>query len=187
MRARPFVFVDRDGTLIRDPGYAHRPEEYVRLPGADEALRLLQEAGFGIAIVTNQSGIGRGYYTLDDYEKFQEHLVRDFASCGVRIEASYCCPHRPDEGCGCRKPETGLLERARRELGAALDESFVIGDKPADVELARRAGCGAVFVLTGQGERLRAEVPAGVAIVADVLAAARYILRERSPADASRG
>lgn len=146
MSARPFVFLDRDGTLLEDPGYLHRTEDYRLLPGVVEGLQALQAAGFGLAIVTNQSGIGRGYYTLDDFETLQAHLVDDLERQGVRIEASYFCPHRPDEGCACRKPATGLLERAERELGADLSRSWVIGDAASDVELARRAGCAAVLV-----------------------------------------
>lgn len=146
MSARPFVFLDRDGTLLEDPGYVHRTEDYRLLPGVVEGLKALQAAGFGLAIVTNQSGIGRGYFTLGDFETLQAHLVDDLARRGVRIEASYFCPHRPDDGCACRKPATGLLERAERELGADLSRSWVIGDAATDVELARRAGCGAVRV-----------------------------------------
>jgi D-glycero-D-manno-heptose 1,7-bisphosphate phosphatase len=178
-RARRFVFLDRDGTLIADPGYAHRIEEYAPLPGAVEALALLQEAGFGIAIVTNQSGIARGYYTPAQFEAFQAHLVRDFAAKGVRIEATYHCPHHAREGCACRKPATALLERARRELGAHLEESFVIGDKPGDAEMARRAGCSPVHVLTGRGSELRHAIPADVPVAADVFEAARAIVAGR--------
>lgn len=174
-RPRRFVFVDRDGTLIEDPGYVHRIEDYRPLPGAVEALRLLQDAGFGIAIVTDQSGIGRGLYTEAEFLAFQEHLVRDFGAHGVRIEATYYCPHLPDAGCPCRKPGTALLERARRELDASLEQSFVVGDKPADAEMARRAGCRAVHVLTGWGTDLRDALPPDVPVARDLPEAARMI------------
>ncbi len=175
-----FVFVDRDGTLIEDRGYTHKVEDYAPLAGAVEGLRQLSDAGFRVAIVTNQSGIGRGYYGEADFERFQAHLVRDLAARGVEIEASYHCPHRPDAGCACRKPAIGLLERAQRELGADLAASWVIGDSPADVALALRAGCGAVYVLTGQGAALRGELPADVPVADDLPAAARYILSAAS-------
>jgi histidinol-phosphate phosphatase family protein len=173
---RPFVFLDRDGTLVRDRGYTWRIEDYALLPGVVEGLRRLARSGFALAIVTNQSGIGRGYYELADFQAFQAHLLADLARRGVRIEASLFCPHRPDQGCACRKPAPGLLERAAREHGADLARSWVVGDQASDVELAARAGCaGAVLVLTGEGARAGAAVPARVARVPDLEAAARWI------------
>jgi histidinol-phosphate phosphatase family protein len=142
-----FVFLDRDGTLVEDAGYVHRPEDYRLLPGVLEALRRLVRAGFRLAIVTNQSGIGRGYFTREDFERFQARLLSDLTEAGIPIEASFVCPHAPDEGCACRKPAAGLLEQARRELGADLASSWVLGDAERDVEMAQRAGCaGAVLV-----------------------------------------
>ncbi len=176
MAGRRFVFVDRDGTLIEDRGFVHRIDDYAPLPGAIEGLRELQNAGFEIAVVTNQSGIGRGFLSEADFEALQSHLVQDFAKQGVRIEATYHCPHRPDEGCACRKPGTALLKRAEEELGATLEESYVIGDKPHDVEMARRAGCHSIYVLTGEGAKRRAELPGDVAVANDLLDAARKIL-----------
>jgi D-glycero-D-manno-heptose 1,7-bisphosphate phosphatase len=152
-----FVFLDRDGTLVRDTGYPHRPEDYALLPGVAAALRRLQHAGFRLAIVTNQSGIGRGLYGEGDFERFQALLLADLARAGVRIEATYHCPHAPDAACACRKPAPGLLLRARDELGADLTASWVIGDGPADVELAARAGCEGAL-------RIGGETPAGGAI-----------------------
>lgn len=176
MAGQRFVFVDRDGTVIEDRGFVHRVEDYAPLPGAPEALRQLQEAGFGIAILTNQSGIGRGCFTEVDFQAFQGHLVQDLARQGVRIEATYHCPHRPEEGCECRKPGTALLRRAEQELGARLEESFVIGDKPEDVEMALRAGCRPIYVLTGYGASRRAELAPGIPIAADLSEAASRIL-----------
>ncbi len=136
-----FVFLDRDGTLVRDVGYPHRLEDYELLAGVPEALQKLRDAGFRLAIVTNQSGIGRGYYGHQDYERFQGRLLADLADAGVKIEASFYCPHAPVDGCGCRKPEPGLLLRARDTLGADLAASWMVGDAPSDVGAARRAGC----------------------------------------------
>jgi D-glycero-D-manno-heptose 1,7-bisphosphate phosphatase len=178
---RRFVFVDRDGTLILDHGYMHEIREYDPLPAAIEGLRRLQEAGFGIVIITNQSGIGRGYYTEDDFRAFQDHLVRDFAAKGVRIDASYHCPHAPEAECACRKPATALLERARKELGASLPDSFVVGDRASDIEMGRAAGCQAILVLTGWGREARAEIPPGVPVADDLLDAARQILGSGEP------
>ena len=142
------MFLDRDGTLVTDRGYTHRVEDYALLPGVPEALRRLAGAGFALAVVTNQSGIGRGYYDEAAFHAFQRHLSADLARRGVVLETSFFCPHLPDAGCACRKPAPGMLERARRELGADLARSWVIGDHRSDVELAARAGCaGAVLVL----------------------------------------
>jgi histidinol-phosphate phosphatase family protein len=144
--ARRYVFLDRDGTLVADPGYVHRIEDYALLPGVPEALHELCAAGFRLAIVTNQSGIGRGYYGMAEFERFQTRLLADLGRAGVSVDATYLCPHAPSDGCGCRKPAPGLLERARTELDADLEQSWVIGDAQSDVELAARAGCRAVWL-----------------------------------------
>jgi len=171
-----FVFLDRDGTLVRDSGYPHREEDYELLPGVAEALRRLQERGFRLAIVTNQSGIGRGLFREADFERFQARLLADLARAGVRIERTYHCPHRPDEGCACRKPSPGMLWRARDELGADLAASWVIGDGAVDVELAARAGCGAVRLRPQAGGAGTAPRPARYAEADDLAAAAERIV-----------
>jgi D-glycero-D-manno-heptose 1,7-bisphosphate phosphatase len=174
-----FVFLDRDGTLVRDHGYTHRVEDYALLPGVVPGLRRLAAAGFGLAIVTNQSGIGRGLFPLADYHVFERHLEADLAAQGVPIAASFFCPHRPDEGCACRKPAPGLLLRARDVLGAELARSFVIGNALRDVEAGLAAGCaGAVWIA---GER-PAELPAGAHWAADFGAAAELVLAAPRPA-----
>ena len=164
-----FVFLDRDGTLTRDAGYTHRLEDYALLPGVVDGLRRLRDAGFRLAVVTNQSGIGRGLFEEADYRRFEDHLEADLRERGVAVEASLHCPHAPDAGCRCRKPAPGLLEEAVRRLGASLDESWMIGDQPRDAEAALAAGCrGAVLV--GEGPPVH-----GAERVADLPAAARLI------------
>lgn len=144
---KPFVFLDRDGTLVRDLGYPHRSEDYALLPGVVAGLRLLAAAGYALAIATNQSGIGRGLFGWADYERFHGLLLADFAAAGIDIVATLVCPHAPDAACECRKPAPGLLLRARDELGAELAASWMIGDGQRDIEAARRAGCrGAIRV-----------------------------------------
>jgi D-glycero-D-manno-heptose 1,7-bisphosphate phosphatase len=138
---RRYVFLDRDGTLIRDTGHPHRPEDYVPLPGVAAALGRLAGAGFRLAIVTNQSGIGRGWFDWPAYERFHARVLADLAAAGVAIDATFVCPHAPEAGCACRKPEPGLLLRARDALGAELAASWMIGDTERDVLAARRAGC----------------------------------------------
>lgn len=176
MVGRPFVLVDRDGTLLEDTVYPHRLADYIPLPGAIEGLRLLQAAGFGIAVITNQSGIGRGVFSEEDFQRYQAHFIGDFAAQGAHIEATYFCPHLPDEGCNCRKPATGLLEQAQRDLGIDLERSWVIGDRPEDMQLARRAGCACVYVLTGHGANRRDELEPDVVMADDFLGAAQHVL-----------
>jgi D-glycero-D-manno-heptose 1,7-bisphosphate phosphatase len=144
---RRYVLLDRDGTLIRDTGHPHRPEDYAPLPGVAPALRRLADAGFRLAIVTNQSGIGRGWFDWPAYERFHARVLADLEAEGVAIDATFVCPHAPDAGCVCRKPAPGLLLRARDALGADLGASWMIGDTERDVAAARAAGCrGAVRV-----------------------------------------
>jgi histidinol-phosphate phosphatase family protein len=178
--ARRFVLLDRDGTLVRDEGYTHRVEDYHRLPGVVEGLQRLQAAGYALAIITNQSGIGRGYYSEQSFHAFQAHLLSDLASFDIRIEGTFFCPHRPDEACSCRKPELGLVNRVRDELGADLSRSWVIGDGLGDICLAERAGCrGAVLVTTGRGRETDRKVDPGVPRAANLAAAAEIILSDQ--------
>ncbi|RIK91930.1 MAG: D,D-heptose 1,7-bisphosphate phosphatase [Proteobacteria bacterium] len=139
---RPYVLLDRDDTLVRDVGYPHRVEDYHLLAGAGAALRRLAQAGYRLALVTNQSGIGRGYYGFAEFARFQSLLYADLAREGVAFDAAFLCPHRPDEGCACRKPMPGLVLRARDVLAIDLRRSWFVGDRESDVESARRAGCG---------------------------------------------
>ena len=157
-----FVFLDRDGTLTHDGGgYTHRVEDYALLPGAVEGLRRLRDAGFALAIVTNQSGIARGYCDEAAYDRFRAHLAAELARQGIEVVRTFHCPHLPEAGCRCRKPEPGMLMRARLELGADLAASWVVGDMPSDVELAERAGCaGAVRIDPGGGPGTAPDLPA---------------------------
>lgn len=137
-----YVLLDRDGTLVRDVGHPHRLEDYALLPGVAPALRRLIDAGYRLAIVTNQSGIGRGWFGRDAYERFQARLLADLAAAGVAIDATFMCPHAPDAGCNCRKPAPGLVLAARDALGVDLAASWLVGDGERDVEAARRGGVG---------------------------------------------
>jgi histidinol-phosphate phosphatase family protein len=173
--SRPFAFLDRDGTLVEDRGYAWKLEDYAPLPGAHEAVARLRSAGFGVVVVSNQSGVGRGYFEASDVDRFEARLRADFAAHGAPLDACYHCPHTPDDGCACRKPAPGMIERACREHDVDLGHSWVIGDKAADIELATLAGCRAVLVLTGQGRDQRCRVGESVPVVDDLLAAVVHI------------
>ncbi len=174
---RPFVVLDRDGTLLEEREYAHRPEDYAVLPGAHDAVARLREAGFGVVVITNQSGIGRGLFSAADYRAFEARMLADFAAHGSPLDGCYHCPHRPDAGCACRKPGIELGSRAARELGIDLAASWVIGDKDSDVAFARALGCRAVLVETGHGSDHVARVPAGTLVARDLSdAVSRWLL-----------
>lgn len=143
---RSVVFLDRDGTINVDSGYIARPGEVVLLEGAAAAIARLNAAGVPVVVVTNQSGIGRGRYTESDYEAVTVRLAELLAAKGAKLEASYHCPHTPDDGCECRKPGTLLHRRAAKELSLDLATSWYIGDRLRDVEPAAALGGHGVLV-----------------------------------------
>ena len=158
MTARRAVFLDRDGTLVDDPGFLKNPDDVRLLPGAGEALARLAQAGFAIVIVTNQSGIGRGLLTHDDYRRVQARVEELLAQDGAGVDASYYCPHSPteDEPCDCRKPGTRLYRKAGRDLDLDLAGSWWVGDRLSDLHPAEAFGGRAILVLTGYGQEHRA-------------------------------
>ena len=177
------VFLDRDGTLIAEKNYLHRPEEVVILPGTAPALRKLADAGFKLIIVTNQSGIGRGYFSLADAELVNDHLRGEFARDGVAFEKIYIAPEAPDQLSRVRKPSPQFLFDARDEFGVELAQSFMVGDKLIDLECGWNAGVKkSILVRTGYGAEFERESPlaAGSAVIVDDLAgAAEWILNQK--------
>ena len=177
------VFLDRDGTLIEEKEYLHRPEAVVILPGAAAALRRLQAAGFRLFIVSNQAGVGRGYFKLEDVEHVHRHLCAELAREGVRFEKIYFAPEAPGQPSRGRKPSPQFLFDARDEFGLDLGRSYLIGDKLSDVECGWNAGVKkSVLVRTGYGAELEREVPdklKNALVVDDLAAAARWILEDR--------
>jgi D-glycero-D-manno-heptose 1,7-bisphosphate phosphatase len=152
------VFLDRDGTLIAEKNYLHRPEDVVIFPGAGQALRRLADAGFRLFIVSNQSGVGRGYFTLADVDRVNEHLARELAHDGVRFEKIYIAPEAPDQPSRGRKPSPQFLFDARDEFGLDLAESFMVGDKLMDLECGWNAGVKkSILVRTGYGAKIEVE------------------------------
>lgn len=145
------VFLDRDGTINLDPGYLHKPEEVVLITGAAEAIRRLNQLSVKVLIITNQSGVGRGYFKEEDLWKVNTRLEALLSLEGAHIDGIYYCIHRPDEACSCRKPNGDLAIRAAGEHGVELSRSFVVGDKASDVLLAWRLGARGVLVMTGLG------------------------------------
>lgn len=156
---RRAVFLDRDGTINIEKDYLYRIEDFEFIPGAPEAIKKLKDAGFLVIVVTNQSGVARGYYTLEDVECLHAHIREELARIGASIDAFYVCPHHPKEGfgaykadCDCRKGKPGMLLQAARDFDIDLKRSYMVGDKVADVEAGKNAGCRSVMVLTGYGE-----------------------------------
>jgi heptosyltransferase-2 len=143
------VFLDRDGTTNRDTGYIKTLEELQLFPGAVEAVARLKRAGATVVMITNQSGVGRGLFSLDMLGAIHAKLRAAFEAGGAPLDGIYYCPHHPDEGCACRKPGTAMVERAVTDLKLDLSCSYVIGDQRADVLLARRIGARSVMVTTG--------------------------------------
>jgi D-glycero-D-manno-heptose 1,7-bisphosphate phosphatase len=174
----PGVLVDRDGTLIRDVGHLSRIDQIEVLPRAADALRLLRGRGLKIAIVTNQSAVGRGLLDEKGLEAIHRELVGRLAAEGASVDGIYYCPHHPTEAlgsyrirCDCRKPDTGMALRAAADLNLDLARSYVIGDKPSDMELAARVGA--------RGILLDAELAANsAAAVGDIWQAAERVLAD---------
>ncbi len=151
------VFLDRDGTLNYDKGYIYKIEDFQFLPKAVEALKLLKD-DFFLFIITNQSGIGRGYYTMEDAHKFNNHLLNELKQEGISIKKTYICPHAPGDNCDCRKPSHKFVADAKKEYDIDLEHSWVIGDHPWDVEMGIKAGCRTIYLLTGHGEKHSGEL-----------------------------
>jgi D-glycero-D-manno-heptose 1,7-bisphosphate phosphatase len=174
----PAVFVDRDGTVIRERDYLSDPADVELLPGAAEALRAFQDAGYAVVIVTNQSGIARGYYGEADYRAVAAEVERRLRAEGVEIRGAYHCPHHPDitGPCRCRKPAPGMFEEAAADHDLALDRSVYIGDRVRDIAPGLERGGTGVLVRTGYGEAEAVGAPSGAVVVEDLAAAARRLL-----------
>ena len=145
--AKPVAFLDRDGVLNVDHGYVHRPERLEWVAGAPEAVRLLNEAGIPVIVITNQSGVARGYFGETDVQQFHAHVQEQLRARGAHVDAFYYCPHHPQGtvaefaiACDCRKPKPGMLERAARDFAIDRKRSFLIGDKDDDVAAAAAFG-----------------------------------------------
>lgn len=168
------LFIDRDGTIAKDVPYCSRPEDFELLPGVGEAIRQLNKKGFRVIVITNQSGIARGYFTEEMLERIHQKMREDLARHGARIDAIYYCPHDPEEGCQCRKPKPGLIYQAAKEHSIELSKSFFIGDKSLDIEAGHAAGCKVVLISDG-GEVSYPRAPEFVA--RNIIEASQWIIR----------
>ena len=179
---KPAVFLDRDGTINRDVGYLSTPKKLALFRGTSEAISLLSRAGYKVIVVSNQSGVGRGFISKETVKCINLRLEKMLAERGARIDAFYICPHHPDDGCSCRKPRTGLIKKAARDFGLDLSRSYIIGDKLTDIEMGRRARLKeSILVLTGMGRKELRRAKEGNfklgPVSKDLLAAARSIYR----------
>ena len=177
--AQRFVILDRDGVINHDSdAYIKTPEEWQPLEGSLEAIATLADAGFQVAVITNQSGVGRGLLSEAMLQRIHAKLRGEVEAAGGRIAGIYYCPHRPGEGCVCRKPATGMLERLEEELQFPLVGTPLIGDKDSDLELARRVGARPILVRTGYGDGTLAKLGDSIEVYADLAAAAEALLAE---------
>ena len=180
---RKAIFLDRDCTIIEDMEFSVAPEKLRPLPGALEAMRRMRQAGYALVIITNQSGVGRGHFTEEELRGFHRHLVSWMKKHGVEIAGVYYCPHYANGSvkeyalaCECRKPGPGMVLRAAKEMKLDLANSWMIGDRPADIGAGKAAGCRTIRVLTGPppapGD------PAPDFQVPDMISAAKVVLGE---------
>jgi D-glycero-D-manno-heptose 1,7-bisphosphate phosphatase len=181
--SRAAVFLDRDGTINEEMGYLNHVSRLVLLPQAAAAIRLLNQAGVPVVVVTNQSGAARGYFPPGLVDEVHAHLQHLLAAGGAHLDGIYTCMHHPDKGCACRKPRPALLLQAARDLDLDLARSYAVGDRYKDLETAAHAGAKGLLVLTGYG---RGEYDyfrdtwkvQPVQVAADLLDAARWILAD---------
>jgi D-glycero-D-manno-heptose 1,7-bisphosphate phosphatase len=180
------VFIDRDGTINVEKDYLYLVDDFEFLPGAVEAIRLLNEAGFLVVVVTNQSGVARGYYTEEDVLLLHRHIASQLELQGARVDAWRYCPHHPSGRgsyslpCRCRKPLPGMLLEAASRMDIDLTASVMIGDKIIDREAGMAAGCRSILVRTGYGADAEAELSAGIEVTDDLLSAVRLLLAEHA-------
>jgi heptosyltransferase-2 len=177
------IFLDRDGTLNPDPGYLKLPDQLELFPGVSEALASLKRAGARLIVVTNQSGVARGLLSRDDLDAVHMKLKQLLDAAGAPLDAIYSCPHHPNDGCDCRKPNRGMIDQAVQEWGVNLDRSYLIGDQLRDIELAKRVGARSILVTTGVGppheaEKLKATGPAPDWIASSLTEAADWLLAD---------
>jgi D-glycero-D-manno-heptose 1,7-bisphosphate phosphatase len=185
-KARRFVLLDRDGTIIIEREYLSDPQQVELIPGASEALRRLRQLRLGLAVVTNQSGVGRGYFDAARVNLVHKRLDALLAADGAYLDGIYVCPHTPEDGCLCRKPNTGLAEMAAKDLGFDLGAVFVIGDKQSDIEMGQRIGATTILVRTGYGAAVAGSRAVRPDLIVDDLKAAAQTIESVLTVDGRR-
>lgn len=177
MTGRAAAFLDRDGVINIDDGYVGQVDRFRLIPGAAQGLGRLAEAGYLLVVVTNQSGIARGYYSMEDFAAVTRHMIADLAALGVEVAHVAFCPHPPDGDCACRKPRPGMILESAAALDIDLARSIIIGDKPSDITAGRRAGVGRCYRIAQENSGQDADAAAD-ATFPDLLACARAIAAE---------
>lgn len=157
MKKRRFVLLDRDGTVIVESNYLSNPDHIELLPGVADTLKELKKLGLGLLIITNQSGIGRKYFDLETLEKIHQKLTDLLFRGGVALDDIYFCPHIPEDNCSCRKPNTGLIDEAKKKHKFDPRLCFVVGDNRVDIELGKNIGATTILVRTGYGAQIEKE------------------------------
>ena len=182
---RKAVFLDRDGTINEEKNYLHRIEDFAFIPGVPLAIRRLNQAGFLVIVVTNQSGVARGYFEMADVRRLHDHVACRLASEQAHVDGFFICPHHPEAGqglwrkqCDCRKGAPGLLLQAAEQLHVDLSRSFMVGDKEADMEAGQRAGCTPLLVMTGYGSETARSIDPAIGRFASLVEAVNFILRQ---------
>lgn len=176
----PLIILDRDGVINYDSDeYIKSPDEWHAIPGSLEAIAQLNRAGYQVVIVTNQSGVARGFYDLETLDKIHEKMQEELAEVGGYIEEIFFCPHHPDEHCNCRKPKPGLLHKIREKYGVELSESYFIGDTLTDMQVAAEVNCKPILLMTGKGKRTLEKNPelASLQCFDDLASAVHFILK----------
>ena len=175
------VFLDRDGTILNERGYLGDPGKMKFYSSAFRGLKLLQKMKFKLVVISNQSGVARGLFTLADLKKVNVAFKARLAKKGIRLAGIYYCPHSPTAGCSCRKPRAGMAIRAARDLQLDLTSSYVIGDQKGDMDLARRIKAKGLLVLTGAGAAYRGVAKKfGSTITKNLVTAARWIKKQEA-------
>ena len=171
------AFIDRDGVITEDLSYVHKIEDFNLVANAVEGLKLLK--GFKLIFITNQSGIGRGYFKFEDFLEYNNRVLKELQKHNIKIEKTYVCPHAPYENCECRKPKAKMIKDAERDFGIDLNKSFMIRDKKIDVEMGHNAGCKSILVLTGNGMKEKENAKADY-VAKDLIDAAKWIIENDS-------
>jgi D-glycero-D-manno-heptose 1,7-bisphosphate phosphatase len=186
---RRYVMLDRDGTLIAERHYLSDPAQVELLPGAVDGLQRLRQLDLGLVMVTNQSGVGRGYFSRARLDEVHQRLKDLLAEHQIVLDGVYVCPHVPEEDCPCRKPRTGLVAAAAAELGFEPSAGFVIGDKPCDIELGQAVKARTFLVRTGYGAKHEADATTQADFVVDNILEAAVIIAQlvaAGPVDTTR-
>lgn len=176
------VILDRDGVINQDSAtFIKNPNEWIPIPGSLEAIAMLNQHGFRVAVATNQSGIARGYFDMATLNAIHDKMHKALAQVGGRVDALFYCPHAADDGCDCRKPKTGMVEEIGRRFSVDLSKVFGVGDALRDLQAFANAGCKLILVRTGKGdETSNLALPEGTLVMADLAEAAQYIVAQET-------